>query len=135
MHAASSAEDARAYVPSPAQCVGFMCVVSPRKLVILERSGNGREEGLLGSTTRVSPRSGPLDSRGAVHPERPRSRSSYSGRVWGPELGASSGSWFLVDVSLGLQVPYLLCAPPSSVELSAPAFQCGKRVAPGPPDG
>lgn len=50
--------------------------------------------------------------------------------------GASSGRWFLVDFLLELQVPYLVCEPPSSVELrnSAPSLLCVfKHVGLGPP--
>lgn len=50
--------------------------------------------------------------------------------------GASSGRWFLVDFLLKLQVPYLVCEPPSSVELrnAAPSLLCVfKHVGLGPP--
>lgn len=60
-----------------------------------------------------------------------------TGAVLGDQRsGASSGRCFLVDFLLELQVSYLVCEPPSSVELrnSAPSLLCDfKHVGLGPP--
>lgn len=63
-------------------------------------------------------------------------RARYRRVLGDQRSGASSGRWFLVDFLLKLQVPYLVCEPPSSVELrnAAPSLLCVfKHVGLGPP--
>lgn len=76
-------------VPSPAQCAGFSICHPPRNWFYWRAPDLSGRKGSVAALTWASPRSGPLASRGAVHPGGPRA-GAHCCRATRPCSGVAS---------------------------------------------
>lgn len=121
LHSTAGAGTCLFPLPSPAQhvCFGFyFCCFSPRKVALLASSRNEqRRKGSRTALTLDSTHVGRTDSC-RVALALPAVELDRATGLGDPRCGGSSVRLFLVDFSLELHVPHLVCEPAASLGLT-----------------